>query len=189
MESSAAADTSINRPPIIRFPQISLPCQNTLTISVDVNPVKHAVGEILSRRLVVFVAVDRSDGLWGDTVASACAAASGRTLGEELRPHLYDVEELVPIDAAVSVHVVEFEVPAQFVLHLSSHHQAESGDVLHEVYVAVLQKREVLLNQTHARIIVQHTETRSGTKDYLQAQSENRQLSLHQSIVSDNLPV
>lgn len=138
---------------------------------------------------MVFVAVDRSDGLWGDTVASACAAASKGTLGEELRPHLYDVEELVPIDAAVSVHVVEFEVPAQFVLHLSPHHQAESGDVLHEVYVSVLQKREVLLNQTHARIIVQHPETHSGTQDYLQAQSENRQLSLHQSIVSDNLPV
>lgn len=94
---------------------------------------------------MVFVAVDRSDGLWGETVASARA---GRTLGGELPPHLYDVEELVPIDAAVSVHVVEFEVPAQLVLHLASHHQAEGSDVLHEVYVAVLQKREVLLNQT-----------------------------------------
>lgn len=116
-------------------------------------------------------------------------SASRRMLGEELPPHLDDVEELVPIDAAVPVHVVEFEVPAQFVLHLSPHHQAESGDVLHEVYVAVLQIREVLSNQTHARIIVQHTETRCGTKDYLQAQCENRQLSLHQGIVSDNLPV
>lgn len=119
----------------------------------------------------------------GDTVASARAAACGRTPGEELRPHLDDVEELVAIDAAVSVHVVEFEVPAQFVLHLSPHHQAESGDVLHEVYVAVLQKREVLLNQTRARAVGLRPQ------DCLQAQSENRQLPLHRSTVSANLPV
>lgn len=79
---------------------------------------------------------------------SACFAASGGALREELQAHLYDVEELVPVDAAVSVHVVQFEVPAQFVLHLSPHHQAESGDVLHKVYVAILQKQEVHLNQT-----------------------------------------
>lgn len=73
----------------------------------------------------------------------------GGALGEELQAHLYDVEELVPVDAAVSVHVVQFEIPAQFVLHLSPHHQAESGDVLHKVYVAILQKQGVHLSQTH----------------------------------------
>lgn len=74
--------------------------------------------------------------------------------GEE-RPHLDDVEELVPVDAAVSVHVVELEVPAQLVLHLSPHHQAERGHVLHEVDVAVLQNQEVLLDQMRIRVVVQ----------------------------------
>lgn len=54
--------------------------------------------------------------------------------------YLDDVQEFVPVDAAVSVHVVELEIPAQLVLHLSSHHQAQSGHVLHEVNVAILQK-------------------------------------------------
>lgn len=55
--------------------------------------------------------------------------------------YLYDVEELMPVDAAIAVHIIEFEIPAQLVLHLSPHHQTESGHVLHEVYVAVLQKQ------------------------------------------------
>lgn len=55
--------------------------------------------------------------------------------------YLYDVEELVTVNAAVSVHIIKFEIPAQLVLHLSSHHQAERSDILHEVYVAVLQKQ------------------------------------------------
>lgn len=71
------------------------------------------------------------------------SAAPRRRLRAELPAHLDDVEQLVPVDAAVPVHVVEFEIPAQLVLHLPSHHQAESGDVLHEVDVAVLQ------GQTH----------------------------------------
>lgn len=45
----------------------------------------------------------------------------------------------MPVDAAVAVHVVQLEVPAQLVLHLAAHHQAERRHVLHEVYVAVLQ--------------------------------------------------
>lgn len=53
-------------------------------------------------------------------------------------PHLDDVEQLVPVDASVAVHVVQLEVPAQLVLHLAAHHQAERRHVLHEVYVAVL---------------------------------------------------
>lgn len=54
--------------------------------------------------------------------------------------YLDDVQEFVPVDAAVSVHVIELEIPAQLVLHLPSHHQAQCGHVLHEVYVAILQK-------------------------------------------------
>lgn len=55
--------------------------------------------------------------------------------------YLYDVEELMSVNAAVAIHIVKFEIPAQLVLHLSSHHQTESGHILHEVYVAVLQKQ------------------------------------------------
>lgn len=93
---------------------------------------------------MVFVAVYRSDGLRGDRETSKRCIQE-----EELPTHLDDVEELVPVDAAISVHVVEFEIPAQFVFHLSSHHQAESSNVLHEVYVAVLRKQEVPLDQMH----------------------------------------
>lgn len=53
--------------------------------------------------------------------------------------YLDDVQELVAVDAAVSVHVVEFEVPAKLVLHLSPHHQTQGRHVLHEVYVSILQ--------------------------------------------------
>lgn len=52
---------------------------------------------------------------------------------------LYNVEELVSVDAAVSIHIIKFEIPAQLVLHLSPHHQAEGSHILHEIYVAVLQ--------------------------------------------------
>lgn len=55
-----------------------------------------------------------------------------------LGSNLDDVEQLVSVDAAVAVHVVELEVPAQLVLHLAAHHQAERRHVLHEVDVAVL---------------------------------------------------
>lgn len=48
----------------------------------------------------------------------------------------------MPVDAAVAVHVVQLEVPAQLVLHLAAHHQAEGRHVLHEVYVAVLPRGE-----------------------------------------------
>lgn len=104
--------------------------------------------------------------------------------GGEERPHLDDVEELVPVDAAVSVHVVELEVPAQLVLHLSPHHQAERGHVLHEVDVAVLQKPgSPLRPDAHLSCCAAKKESRSRMQDYLQARSENRQLSLPQSIV------
>lgn len=64
------------------------------------------------------------------------SAAGARCAG-----YLYDVEELVAVNAAVSVHIIQLEIPAQLVLHLSSHHQAERGHILHEVDVAVLQKQ------------------------------------------------
>lgn len=46
----------------------------------------------------------------------------------------------MPVDAAVTIHVIQLEIPAQLVLHLPPHHQAERGHVLHEVYVTVLQQ-------------------------------------------------
>lgn len=55
--------------------------------------------------------------------------------------YLYDVKELMSVNAAVAIHIIKFEIPAQLVLHLSSHHQTERGHILHEVYVAVLQKQ------------------------------------------------
>lgn len=69
--------------------------------------------------------------------------------------HLDDVQQLVAVDAAVAVHVVELEVPAQLVLHLAAHHQAERRHVLHEVYVAVLRSRNhsVLTNIKRLEII------------------------------------
>ena len=55
--------------------------------------------------------------------------------------YLYDVEELMPVNATVTIHIIEFEIPAQLVLHLPSHHQTESSHILYKVYVAVLQKQ------------------------------------------------
>lgn len=48
-----------------------------LTVSVYVDPVKHAVGEVLSGALVVFVAVDGSDGLRGGRGNRQSAAPAG----------------------------------------------------------------------------------------------------------------
>ena len=56
--------------------------------------------------------------------------------------YLDNVEELVSVNAAVAIHVIQFEVPAQLVLHLPSHDQTQGGHILHEVYVAILQQRE-----------------------------------------------
>lgn len=48
-------------------------CQSTLTISIYINPVKHAVSEILGGCFVILVAVDCTDGLWGNTSRSVCS--------------------------------------------------------------------------------------------------------------------
>lgn len=65
------------------------------------------------------------------------------------RTHLYDVEELVSVNAAISIHIVQFEIPPQLVLHLPSHHQAQGCHILHEVDVTVLQgKPPSLQNST-----------------------------------------
>ncbi len=42
---------------------LRIQCQNTLTISIYINPVKHAVGEILSSYVLIFIPVDCTDGL------------------------------------------------------------------------------------------------------------------------------
>lgn len=53
--------------------------------------------------------------------------------------HLNYLKQLVAVDAATAVHVVEFEVPAELLLHASLQHQAQSGDILHEINEAILQ--------------------------------------------------
>ena len=113
-----------------------------LTVAVDVDPVEHTVGEILGTGLLVLGAVDGADGLWRETpVGYFCVTDSPERQQCEDRlveAYLDDVQQLVAVNAAVPVHVVQFEVPAQLVLHLAPHHQAQSGHVLQEVDVAVL---------------------------------------------------
>lgn len=53
-------------PPTIDFflnLSLRIQCQNTLTISIYINLVKHAVGEILSRYVLIFVPIDGTDSL------------------------------------------------------------------------------------------------------------------------------
>ncbi len=50
-------------PTIDFFLNLSIQCQNRLTISIYINPVKHTVGEILSSHFLIFVPVDCTDGL------------------------------------------------------------------------------------------------------------------------------
>lgn len=56
-----------------------------------------------------------------------------------LNAHLNYLKQLVAVDAATAIDVVEFEVPAELLLHASLQHQAQSGDILHEINEAVLQ--------------------------------------------------
>lgn len=51
-------------PTIDFFLNLCVQCQNTLTISIYINPVKHAVGEILSSHFLIFIPIDCTDGLW-----------------------------------------------------------------------------------------------------------------------------
>lgn len=58
----------------------------------------------------------------------------------------------MPVDAAVTVHVIQLEIPAQLVLHLPPHHQAERGHVLHKVYVTVLQPTRKMIGLSQQNI-------------------------------------
>lgn len=61
-------------PPTIDFHLISVSvrCQNALTISIYINPVKHAVGEILRGCFLIFIPIDGTNGLqWKRTKISA----------------------------------------------------------------------------------------------------------------------
>lgn len=62
-----------------------------------------------------------------------------KALGGLTTPHLDDLQQLVAVDAAAAVDVVEFEVPAQLLLHAPLQHEAQGGHVLHKVNEAVLQ--------------------------------------------------
>lgn len=127
--------------------------------------------------------------------------------------YLDDVEEFVSVNAAVAIHIIQFEVPAQLVLHLPAHHQAEGGHILHEVYVAILRQskqRTLVKTAKHHQIrihdcrisakVISGTSERNPMSTYLnfrlcgvkrarmwdsfQGRPQHRQLSLHVSIVS-----
>ncbi len=56
--------------------------------------------------------------------------------------HLNYQKQLVSVDAATPVYVIQFEVPAQLLLNSSFQHQAQSGNILHEINEAILQKKK-----------------------------------------------
>lgn len=55
--------------------------------------------------------------------------------------HLDYEQQLVTVDAATPVYVVEFKIPAQLLLHSCLQHQTQSSHVLHEINEAVLQEK------------------------------------------------
>lgn len=55
--------------------------------------------------------------------------------------HLNYQKQLVAINAAAPIDIIEFEVPAELLLHSSFQHQAQSGDILHEINEAILQEK------------------------------------------------
>lgn len=59
----------------------------------------------------------------------------------------------MPVDAAVTIHVIQLEIPAQLVLHLPPHHQAERSHVLHEVYVTVLQPTREMIGPSQLHVL------------------------------------
>lgn len=56
--------------------------------------------------------------------------------------YLYDIEQLMSVYAAVAIHIIKSEVPAQFVLHFPSHYETQCCYILHEVYVTILQRKQ-----------------------------------------------
>lgn len=55
--------------------------------------------------------------------------------------HLNYQKQLITINAATPVDIIEFEVPAELLLHSSFQHQAQSGNILHEINEAILQEK------------------------------------------------
>lgn len=54
--------------------------------------------------------------------------------------HLNDQKQLVTVNAAASVNIVEFEVPAKLLLHSTFENQAQSCYILHEINKTILQR-------------------------------------------------
>lgn len=63
--------------------------------------------------------------------------------------HLDHEQQLITVDAAAPIDVIEFKVPAELLLHLGLQHQAQRSHVLHEINAAVLQEEnEPILSQS-----------------------------------------
>ena len=79
---------------------------------------------------------------------TTAALGAGRTLGisqlfyEDRKANVYlnYQKQLVTIDAAAPVYVIEFKVPAELLLHSSFQHEAQSSNILHEINEAILKK-------------------------------------------------
>lgn len=55
------------------------------------------------------------------------------------RGYLDYLQQLVTVNAAAAINVIEFEVPAELLLHSPLQHQTQSSHILHEVNEPVLQ--------------------------------------------------
>lgn len=61
--------------------------------------------------------------------------------------HLDYEQQLIAVDAATAIYVIEFKIPAELLLHSGLQHQTQSSHVLHEINEAVLQeKKEAILS-------------------------------------------
>ena len=60
----------------------------------------------------------------------------------KVHEHLNYLKQLFAVDAATAIYVIEFEVPAELLLHSTFQHQAQSSHILHEVNVTILQKKK-----------------------------------------------
>lgn len=58
----------------------------------------------------------------------------------KVHEHLNYLQQLVAVDAATAIYIIQFEVPAELLLHSTFQHQAQSSHILHKVNVTILQK-------------------------------------------------
>jgi len=84
-------------------------------------------------------------------VTGTVSRSGGAFCGDGGKAHAYlnDKQQLVAVDAPAAVHIVQFEVPTELLLHLPLQHQAQRGHVLHEVNVAILNAHTHAHTQAH----------------------------------------